>query len=182
MITSFDTMILNLIQEFIRNDFFDTFFVFITKLGDEGYVWIALAILLLFRKDTRKYGVMVAIGLLLCLFVNNNALKPLVARSRPCWVNPIELLIPMPRGYSFPSGHTCSSMASAYVLNKWNPKYGKYFYVLAILIAFSRLYLYVHYPTDVLAGIVVGTFCGFVPYWLDSKGYLSKFFKLLKCE
>lgn len=182
MITSFDTMILNLIQEFVRNDFLDLFFVFVTKLGDEGYIWIAMAILLLFRKDTRKYGLMVGLALLLGLLINNNGIKPLVARSRPCWVNEIELLISMPSGYSFPSGHTCSSMAAAYVLNKWNPKYGKYIYALAILIAFSRLYLYVHYPTDVLVGALVGTLCGAISLWLYKKGYLSKLFSLFECE
>lgn len=88
-------------------------------------------------------------------------LKPLVARERPCWINEsVHLLVAMPKDYSFPSGHTQASFASATAIFHVNKKAGVCAFILAVLIAFSRLYLYVHFPTDVLAGIGIGVICG----------------------
>lgn len=103
-------------------------------------------------------------ALVLDVILCNGILKPLFARVRPCDVNTtIQLLVPRPSDYSFPSGHTAASFAAVTALffagekNLWKPAL-----VLAVLIAFSRLYLYVHYPTDILGGIAVGVICGYV--------------------
>ena len=99
-----------------------------------------------------------AISLILCLLIGNLTLKPLVARIRPCDVNTqVHLLIPRPHDFSFPSGHTMSSFASATVILHEHKKIsGILSMVIAFFISFSRLYLYVHYPSDVLAGALIG--------------------------
>ena len=150
---------LNLIQE-IRTTFLDVFMSNVTKLGNVGFIWILLTIILLVIPKTRKSGVILAAALIVNLILCNVILKPLVARIRPFDVNTaIQLIIAKPQDYSFPSGHTCASFACAGVYYKAFPgKWGKAAMVLAVLIALSRLYVGVHYPTDVLAGALVGTF------------------------
>ncbi len=151
--------------DIIRCNFLDSVFVFITHLGDKGYIWIAMAALLLIFKKTRKIGVCVAIALIFGVLVGNAALKPLIARTRPFDARQgIELLINAPKDYSFPSGHTLSSFAGAGVVFWFNKKYAIPCFVLAFLIAFSRLYLYVHYPTDVLGGVVIGLILSYAAY------------------
>ena len=146
------------IQEYIRNDFLTPIFKFITHLGDEGYVWIAIAVLLLFVKNYRKVGLMVGGSLLGSLLFNNMIVKNIVARPRPYrMMEELTILIPEPGEYSFPSGHTSSSFAAGVVLYLMLPKkYGIPAMVLAFLIGISRLYVGVHYPTDVLGGMVMG--------------------------
>ena len=101
--------------------------------------------------------------------------KPLVARERPCWIrDPVQLLIDMPKDYSFPSGHTQVSVVSAMAIFQNNRKWGIAAFVLASLIAFSRLYLYVHFPTDVLAGIVIGMAVGRIMSCMVRKKYKIK--------
>jgi len=109
--------------------------------------------------------VLLLVALALGVLTGNLTLKPLIARPRPCWVDEsVRLLIPNPTDYSFPSGHTLSSVIGATVLTKANAKFGLAAIPLAALIAFSRLYLYVHYPTDVLGGMVFGILAGYVGY------------------
>lgn len=157
---------LDFIQSHLRCGFLDTVMPFLSALGDSGMVWIVCAVLLLFIPKTRKIGTAMAIGLLLEALCCNVILKPLVARVRPCDVNPaVRLLIARPTDYSFPSGHTGASFAAVSALffgknRLWIPAL-----ILASLIAFSRLYLYVHYPTDVLAGAMIGIMAG----WLGMK-------------
>jgi len=154
-----DGNILLWIQEYIRNDFLTPIFKFITHLGDKGYVWIAIAVLLLFVKNYRKVGLMVGGSLLGSLLFNNMLVKNIVARPRPYrMMETLTILIPEPGEYSFPSGHTSSSFAAGVVLYLMLPKkYGVPAMGLAFLIGISRLYVGVHYPTDVLGGIVMGT-------------------------
>lgn len=154
-----DGNILLWIQEYIRNDFLTPIFKFITSLGDEGYVWIAIAIVLLFVKNYRKVGLMVGASLLGSLVFNNMLIKNIVARPRPYrMIETLTILIPEPGEYSFPSGHTSSSFAAGVVLYLMLPKkYGIPAMVLAFFIGISRLYVGVHYPTDVLGGMVMGT-------------------------
>ena len=154
-----DGNILLWIQEYIRNDFLTPIFKFITHLGDEGYVWIAIAVLLLFVKNYRKVGLMVGGSLLGSLLFNNMIVKNIVARPRPYrMMEELTILIPEPGEYSFPSGHTSSSFAAGVVLYLMLPKkYGVPAMVLAFVIGISRLYVGVHYPTDVLGGMVMGT-------------------------
>lgn len=163
-----DGNILIWIQEFLRNPILDPFFKVITTLGNAGIFWIIATIILLIPKKTRKVGMMSAFALLCSLLINNILLKNLVARTRPYYV--VEGLVPLikkPVEFSFPSGHAGSSFASACVLHRNLPKkYGIWFLILAILISFSRLYVGVHYPSDVLAGVVTGFICSCLGQWI----------------
>ncbi|MGM9947374.1 phosphatase PAP2 family protein [Floccifex sp.] len=166
---SFELYILNAIQQ-IQNPFLDSIMVFFTTLGNNGMIWITLTICFLFFKKTRKIGILLGIGLLLDLILCNGILKPLIHRLRPFTYNDIHLLIPKPRDPSFPSGHTAASFVCVMILFLMNQK-GKYLVLLiALFIAFSRLYLYVHFPSDVLAGMFLGLCIGwFVVFFFKKR-------------
>ena len=153
---SFEFSILNLIQG-LRTPLFDHIVLFITSLAN--YVWYILIIWLLLNKPTRKLGVILAVAMILQYLINGGILKHLFARVRPCNVDTtVDLLIKRPKGFSFPSGHSAAAFCVVGVL--YGAKIRKLFWpvlVLAVLIGFSRLYLYVHFPTDVF----VGALCGF---------------------
>ncbi|MBQ3023486.1 MAG: phosphatase PAP2 family protein [Clostridia bacterium] len=153
--------ILDFIQNYIRNPLFDKAMVFITTLGNSGMIWIVIALLMLCSKKYRTTGLMLSVGLIGSFFFGNLILKPLFHRTRPFDIaDGINLLISAPRDYSFPSGHTLASVISATVLLIRERKIGFFALALAILIAFSRLYLYVHFPTDILGGVIVGIIIG----------------------
>lgn len=157
LLQSFDWVILNWIHNNLQCGFLDFLMPKITVLGDMGAVWIVAAIVLLFTKKYRKQGVLLLGSLVLCVLIGNLCLKPLIARARPCWLkNGILLLISNPTDFSFPSGHTLASVAGATGLFLTNRKFGWFAIPLATVIAFSRLYLYVHFPTDVFASICFG--------------------------
>lgn len=129
----------------------------LTVLGNGGVLWILIAVFMLAVKKYHGTGIKLAAALIGCLIAVNIVLKPLVARPRPCWLNEsVLLLIKTPHDYSFPSGHAAASFASACVLLTYNKKAGIAALILACLIAFSRMYLYVHFPTDVAAGALIG--------------------------
>ena len=157
--------VLNLIQQ-LRSEPLDAVMRFISWTGNHGTVWILLAVFLLLLKKQRIHGLSTACGLILDLVSCNLTLKPLIGRVRPFVVNPsVELLVAPPLDASFPSGHTAASFAAVFALYfsgspLWRPAA-----VLASLIAFSRLYLYVHWPTDILGGILLGMAVG----WLGAK-------------
>lgn len=155
-----DGQILLWIQENLRNPACDVFFKSITHLGDGGIFWILLTVVLLCFKKTRRAGVFSACALIGSLIVNNLILKNLVGRIRPYEVvDGLKCIVAPARDPSFPSGHTGASFASASSIYKEMPrKYAVCFIVLASLIAFSRLYVGIHYPTDVLGGLATG--CG----------------------
>ena len=163
--------ILDFIQENLRCSFLDKVLPVITKLGDAGIFWIIVAIVLLFFKKTRKTGIMAGVALILGLVIGNLTLKPLVARIRPYDMPGVEmeLLIERLSDKSFPSGHTLASFEAATVLLINDKRFGIPAIVLASVIAFSRLYLYVHYPTDVLAGIVLGVAIAFASCFIVNK-------------
>ena len=149
----------------------DKTLAFITSLGNAGIIWIVLAVVLLILPKTRKAGIIVAAALLMDLILCNLILKNLVARVRPYDVNTaIAILIKKPLDFSFPSGHTAASFAAmtALFLAKMKKAWIAAL-VLAVLIAFSRLYFYVHYPTDVLGGAVVGILSGIIGYTIVEK-------------
>ena len=154
-----DGAILLWIQEHVRRDFLSPVVKFITHLGDAGWCWILLAVILLIVKKTRKIGLVTAVSLLSSYVVNNLILKNLVARVRPYEaVDGLQRIIEAQSDFSFPSGHSASSFAAAVVIFMLCPrKYGVPALVLAFLIALSRLYVGVHYPTDVLTGVISGT-------------------------
>ena len=136
--------------------------VAITSLGNAGILWIVMAAVLLIIPRTRKVGICMAIALVLDLLMTNCLLKNLVARTRPYDVaNFTDLIVKKPKDYSFPSGHTAASFAAVTALFMSRKKLlGAISCVIAILIAFSRMYLYVHFPTDIIGGIVVGVAAG----------------------
>lgn len=158
---AFEFQILDWFQQ-LHTPFLTWIMKFASRLGDAGLIWILLGAILLLIPKTRKVGVVVTVALILDMITCNIILKPLVARTRPYDVNTaIELLIRAPRDFSFPSGHTAASFAAFAAL--WFAKERKLCVPvlgLAVLIAISRMYFYVHYPTDVLAGMLLGVFCG----------------------
>lgn len=151
----------------MRSPILDAVFTSITSLGNGGIIWILMAIGFMTSKKYRKTGVMMAVSLLLCLILGNVILKNLLARPRPSWVDPtVVLLIENPKDYSFPSGHTLSSFASAGTVFVNHKKEGSLLLILAGMIAFSRLYLFVHYPTDILGGIALAGAIVLMSRWI----------------
>ena len=171
----FEFAFLDWLQQF-HNPVLDALAVFLNYAGERGEIWIAFTLLLLLFRRTRKAGCAMATALVLYLVAGDCILKPLFARPRPCDVNTaITILVKRPHGHSFPSGHTASAFAAAFALWLQNRKLGVPALVLAAFIAFTRLYLYVHFPTDVLGGLVLGIALGFFASWLvDSLANKSK--------
>ena len=158
---SFDLPILDWIQANLQSDFMDKFMPFITVFGDAGIFWMVISALFVVFPKTRKTGLGMAFAMIIGLVVCNITLKPLVGRIRPYDLQAelgitIQLLGERMHDFSFPSGHTIASFEAAVVMLK-NRKLGIPAMILAVLISFSRLYLYVHYPTDVIASIILGT-------------------------
>ena len=173
----FDLPILDWIAAHLWCPFLDAVMPVITLLGDAGIFWIAIAVVLLFFPKTRKVGLGMGAALVIGLLVCNVTLKPLIGRIRPYDYQlehfgvTIKLLIEAQHDFSFPSGHTIASFEAATVLLIHSKKAGIPAMVLACLIAFSRLYLYVHYPTDVIASIILGIGIGILGNWLVQKGF-----------
>lgn len=165
-----DWIILEWIQETLRSGVLDTLMLMITRLGNGGMIWIIIGVLLIVPRHTRPLGLMLLSGLAIGALVGNLTLKPLIARDRPCWLGEsVSLLIPVPHDFSFPSGHTLSSSVAATILFLGNRRIGWLAIALAVAIAFSRLYLYVHFPSDVLAGTLIGITIGMIVYNVGTK-------------
>lgn len=157
LIQKFDSSILLFIKDNMHGPIMDKVMILSTYLGNGGIIWIVIAFGLIISKKYRKVGFMAIAALILTTFLGEGILKHIVKRIRPSSnIQSFDLLIQKPLSYSFPSGHTGSSFAVAGVLSKYIRKYAVEFFSLAFLIAFSRLYLYLHYPTDVLAGAILG--------------------------
>ena len=157
-LSELDGGILLWIQDYLRNPVLTPILKVITTLGNGGAIWILLTLLLLMLPKTRKVGYMMMAALLGTLLINNILLKNLVARTRPYEViEGLTYLVRRPSEYSFPSGHAGSSFAAACVMLRKLPKrYVIPEFVLAVLIELSRLYVGVHYPSDVLFGVISG--------------------------
>jgi len=155
----FEANIVFWIQENLRVSFFNPLVKAITTLGNGGAFWIVVAVLLLAFRKTRKAGLCCALALVLDLIVVNITLKPLFDRIRPYdLLNSIAPLIPPVHDASFPSGHSAASFAGAWAFYRsMGKKWGRPLMILAALIALSRLYVGVHYPTDVICGAITGT-------------------------
>ncbi len=148
---------LDWIQTHMQSGMLDRVMPFITFFGSGGWFWIVLTLAGLAYKPTRKYAHVAAIALILYLLCGNLLMKPLIGRIRPFAVNTaVTLLIEAPSDFSFPSGHTQASFAVAAAVFMWKKRWGIAALLFAALIAFSRMYLYVHYPTDVLGGLIFG--------------------------
>lgn len=164
--TSFDWSVFQLVEK-LWNPVLDAIMIFITHLGDDGIFWIFLALILCVFKKTRKCGVLLLLGLGFASLINNLVLKQIFERPRPFnftgWPEPFNYpgLIERPTSFSFPSGHTSSSLGAATpLLIKAKKKLGIPVFILAVLIGFSRVYVHVHYPTDVIVGMIVGIIGG----------------------
>ena len=171
----FDLPILDWIAENIHCEFLDAVMPVITALANAGIFWIALTVLMLVIPKHRRTGVAMSLALIMGLIVCNLIMKPAFARIRPYdyqlahYGKVIPLLIDAQHDFSFPSGHTMGSFEAATALALSNWKLGIPALILASLIAFSRLYLYVHYPTDVLFSIGMGIAFGFIGHHLAKK-------------
>ncbi len=149
--------ILYFLQE-LHGPVLDRLMTGITFLGNGGWIWITAGLLLLLFPRTRAAGGCVLASLAIGFLVGNVILKNLAARPRPCWLDAsVPLLVAVPRDFSFPSGHSLIAFAGAVSIWRMHPGWGWTAVALAGLIAFSRLYLFVHFPTDVLAGAAIGT-------------------------
>ena len=172
---SFDLPILDWIAANLWCPALDVAMPIITLLGDAGIFWIAVSALFMLTKKYRKIGIGMMFALMMGLVVCNIWLKPTIARIRPYdfqmeyFMKEIPLLVGGMHDFSFPSGHTIASFEAAVVILLNNKKLGIPAMILACLIAFSRLYLYVHYPTDVLVSIVLGTAFAFLGNFLAKK-------------
>ncbi len=167
LIQQIDESILLYLLEHLHTPFLDGFMAFITSLGDSGFVWIAITFILLLNKKTRPCGILLTCALSIEYLLSDCILKPLIERERPFIRFPeVKLLIKSPRSYSFPSGHTMSSFTAATVILYYNRFAGIPAFILAGLIGFSRLYLFCHYPSDVLAGAVLGLLTALVVIFL----------------
>lgn len=168
-LSQFEGQFLLWIQNVIRQPWLSSIIAFYTKLGDHGLIWIALCALMLLRSRTRRAGLAGAYALLLSLFCTNIVLKHLFTRPRPWLV--LEGLIPLVAERdpnSFPSGHSSAALSCAAAWWHYLPRPWRVVAVTAaVLMALSRLYVGVHFPTDVLCGILVGAFCGFVGWKLE---------------
>lgn len=163
----FDNTVLKWINVKFRNKVFDRIMPIITSIGNLGIVWIVISVLLITKKDYRILGQMIIIALIITTIVGEGIIKNLVRRKRPFYdESEKELLITKPITYSFPSGHTASSFAVAAVFIKSDNAASFEIIVLANLIAFSRIYLGVHYPSDVIGGGVIGVLCGILTVML----------------
>ena len=176
----FIQMLDNKILEFIRinlhNPFLDKLVPNITLLGNGGLIWITIGILFICSKKYRKYGIIMLCTLCIGVLLGDKVIKPLVARQRPFYfVENIQLLINPPTSFSFPSGHSMSSFTAATIIYIANKKMGLGAFILAAIIGFSRMYLYVHYPSDVLIGCILGISLSIIVYKVISPKYDKKF-------
>ena len=165
ILNPFETSILHWIRQTFSCAFLDAVMPYITKFADSGIGWILLALVLLIPRKTRRMGAAMGVALAIGFVTGNLLLKNLVARTRPFLFDPsIELLIAPPHEFSFPSGHTLASFECAVAVFCYRRKWGVAALLFAVLIAFSRLYLQVHYPTDVLYGAILGSLIGYLAY------------------
>ncbi len=164
-----DGNILLWIQENLRADWLTPIMITITKLGGLGKIWIALCLVLICFPKTRRAGAAGMVGLVLSLLVNNMILKNVFARVRPYEViDGLVLLTNKATDFSFPSGHAGSSFAAAVAIcaSLKGSKARWLVLAFAFVMAYTRLYIGIHYPSDILGGIVTGTLCGLAAVWL----------------
>ena len=160
-VTAWDASVITAISENVNSAFLTTFFRIVTLLGEGGIFWIAAAVVLLFFKKTRRCGICIGASLLIGVIIGNGIIKNVVARPRPYdAIEWIESVVSHLSDYSFPSGHSlcCFEAATALAMNR--TRWAIPAYVAAVLVAVSRLFLFVHYPTDVICGALLGILFG----------------------
>lgn len=169
--TQMELAVLHWLSQF-RTDLMDSFMPAVTRLSDHGEVWMLIVLVLLCIPKTRRIGLAAGISLLAGYLIGNLFLKNLFERQRPCWIDPsVQLLVESPKDYSFPSGHTLASFTTALAVFFFDRRLGLPMLVLAAVIAYSRLYLFVHFPTDILGGLLLALLIS----WGVSKGFRCLF-------
>ena len=181
-IQSIDTSILFFVQNNVRNDILTPIMVFFSLITKMGAVWLALGVVLLFFKKHRKLGFMIIFCIAVTWIIGDEILKPIIARPRP--YNLLEGLIALDHenSFSFPSGHSSSSFAAATVMARMRGKKGALIFIPATIVALSRIYVAVHNPSDVLAGILLGVIVSLLVMWLIFKFFDKPLSKLLRVE
>ena len=150
--------------------------VFNNLVGSLGQLWIIVGLVLLIIPKTRKCGAAVILSYLVSFLIGNEWLKDLIARPRPCAVDDtVQLIVKKPGSFSCPSVHTYLAFSSAMAIYHYYKKPGIGVFIFAALVGFSRIYFFVHYPTDVLFGAVLGILTAFVVCVV-----LDKIFSLVK--
>ncbi len=173
-IYTFDYAVLEFIHDTFVCPVLDYIMSFFTLLAEDGIICIALGVLLICFKKTRRIGITLGFALLFGALTTNITLKPLICRVRPylnelyehsVGIADLSPLIEINTDFSFPSGHTTCIFETATAIFAYRKKWGSAAYGVAVLTAFSRLYFYQHYFTDVLAGMAIGIAAGIGAYW-----------------
>lgn len=169
-----EIQILHMIQGW-HTDWLDTLMIMLSAIGESGICWIVLSIVLALIPRTRSCGLTMMAAMAMTFLLGNVFLKNVIARPRPCAVDTsVTLLVPFPSEYSFPSGHTSNGFSAAVTIFAYYRKAGVAAICLAAVIAFSRMYLFVHYPTDILGGILLGTADALFILWVVKKNQQRK--------
>ena len=175
IIVEFDKTVVRFISENINSQMLDYIMRFVSSMGDMGALWFGIAFTLIFMGgEKRKAGYLMLASFALEAVMCNVVLKPSIARIRPNDALGLELIIKKPTDYSFPSGHTAAAFASATSLYLSDKEKGKFLFIPAILTAISRVYLLVHYPTDVIAGAIIGIISAISVHKADKRAKRKK--------
>ena len=175
LICSLDAEFILWVSENLRNPILSAIFITITKTGDAGFIFIVVGVLLLCFSRTRKTGAIFLLALSLNFILNDLILKEIFERPRPFQsLEMLSALIPAPPGYSFPSGHTSSAFSCLVTLFFTEKKIAPFALIYAVLMGFSRVYVGVHYPSDVIVGAIVGVVCAYLSVFI-SKAYKKQF-------
>lgn len=171
-INSIDINIMSFIRDYFKCGFLDLLMPIISNLGNSGFIWIIISLILIFNKKYRFAGIVTLLTLLTAVVLGEGIIKNLVQRPRPyAFLDTTSLLVKVPNSYSFPSGHTSTAFGAALVLGNYFKKYKFLIFFFACVIGFSRVYLFVHFPSDVLGGIVIGAISYKLVTYLFNKYY-----------
>ncbi|MGM9987200.1 MAG: phosphatase PAP2 family protein [Bacillaceae bacterium] len=173
-IQKLDNTIIDFVHKKVpKSKVFDKVSIIINKIGYGGVMWVIVALTLILFTPYKQYGFMIILADFLYFILCNQFIKPKYSRQRPFQQNnAIEIIIKEPNSSSFPSGHATIAFSCTTILFFMNPLVGMIALVLSVVIACSRLYLLVHYPSDVTAGILIGIMLGLVSYLVVSALYM----------